>query len=132
MRKLLITAALASVGLTGAVVHADSFATLNEDAVIYTTYSGSTLTGTTVSPLQPGGYAARIGEYYSPGGEAYVIPFQLPTLPAGEVFVAADFRTQLFGESDDPTPANADLYGIGPRASATVLLHFRLLSGSNA
>jgi hypothetical protein len=63
-------------------------------------------------------YEARIGEYYSPGGACYVIPFQIPTLPAGQVFTSAAFQTQLYGLSGSPDPA--DLYGVRVSASPTV------------
>ncbi len=63
-------------------------------------------------------YQARIGELFAPGGEDYVMPFQLPTLTAGEVITAASLQTQLF--SLIGTPANADLYGIGAVGTPTV------------
>jgi hypothetical protein len=63
-------------------------------------------------------YEVRIGEYYAPGGEAYVMPFQLPTLAAGEVITAAQLQTQLY--SIFGTPSDADLYGIGAVGSPTV------------
>ena len=71
-----------------------------------------------------GNYENRIGELYDPGAEAYVIPFKLPTLAAGDVFTAANLQTQLYAIAG--TPANADLAGLGTlvaplvSASATV------------
>ncbi|HEV7300887.1 MAG TPA: PEP-CTERM sorting domain-containing protein [Tepidisphaeraceae bacterium] len=66
-----------------------------------------------------GNFAARIGEFFAPGGGAYVMPFLLPTLPVGEVITAANLRTQLY--SLVGTPADADLYGLGVRTDPTVL-----------
>jgi hypothetical protein len=63
-------------------------------------------------------YQVRIGEYYAPGGEDYVMPFQLPALAAGEVITAAYLQTQLYALVG--TPGNADLYGIGAAGSPVV------------
>ena len=73
----------------------------------------------------PAAYQARIGELYAPGGEDYVMPFQLPTLTAGEVITTTSLQLQLFTLVG--SPSNADLYAIGTAttplvsSSATVL-----------
>jgi hypothetical protein len=75
-----------------------------------------------------GDYQARIGEFYSPGGAAYVAPFLLPTLPAGQVFTAANLQTQLFGEnattdiSGVSVQGNADLYVLNRISASPTLL----------
>lgn len=67
-----------------------------------------------------GNYQTRVGEYYSPGYSAYVMPFLLPTLGVGEAFDTATLRIQLYSLAGTPD-FNGDLYGLGRRASATVL-----------
>ena len=63
-------------------------------------------------------YQVRIGELYAPAGEAYIIPFLIPTLGAGQHVATAHLRFQLFGiATDSGGLANADLYAIGVRDS---------------
>ncbi len=65
-------------------------------------------------------------------GRAYIIPFQLPTLAAGQTFTAASFTVYYsanggsggsVGFYPDGVNANfdADLYGLGERSTSTVL-----------
>ncbi|MBA3960408.1 MAG: PEP-CTERM sorting domain-containing protein [Chthoniobacterales bacterium] len=69
-----------------------------------------------------GNYANRVGEYFAPGVSISVLPFQLPTLAAGEVFTNAVLQLQLLGlDNGDSGLANVDLYGLSARASSTVL-----------
>jgi hypothetical protein len=68
-----------------------------------------------------GNYQSRIGEFFAPGGACYVMPFQLPTLAAGEVFTSADLRTQLYDRGNPGNLANADLYGIRVSPSVSLL-----------
>jgi hypothetical protein len=65
-------------------------------------------------------YQVRIGEFFAPGGETYIMPFQLPTLAAGQAILTAQLQTQLFGLVDAGNLANADLYGIGVTGTPTV------------
>jgi hypothetical protein len=68
------------------------------------------------------GYQVRIGELYSPGGEAYIIPILLPTLPGGQQFKSLHFRVQVMAvnnDSDVSPLANADLYALGLRNNST-------------
>jgi hypothetical protein len=63
-------------------------------------------------------YQVRIGELYAPGGEAYIIPFLIPAVGAGQHVATAHLRFQLYGIFTElGGPANADLYGIGVRDS---------------
>ncbi len=63
-------------------------------------------------------YQVRIGELYAPGGEAYIIPFLIPQVGAGQHVTTAHLRLQLFGIStENGGPANADLYAVGVRDS---------------
>ena len=71
--------------------------------------------------IDPASYQSRVGEYFAPGGAAYIIPFLLPTLPLGEGFTTANLRMQLLSITNEGGLAKADLYGIGVRAAATVL-----------
>ncbi|HEX4141798.1 MAG TPA: hypothetical protein VHY09_15725 [Candidatus Methylacidiphilales bacterium] len=66
-----------------------------------------------------GSYQVRIGELYAPNGEAYIIPFLIPTVGAGQHVATAHLRFQLFGIAADAGGglANADLYAIGVRDS---------------
>ena len=67
-------------------------------------------------------YQVRIGELYAPGGEAYILPLKLPTLPDGQHFDTVHFRAQLIGINNEANGlANADLYGIGVRDTDKVL-----------
>ena len=66
-----------------------------------------------------GDYQCRIGELFAPGGACYVIPFQIPTLSAGQVFTAASLQMQLFALTG--TPGNADLYALRVNTSAQPL-----------
>ena len=79
-----------------------------------------TSTGSPVVDDQ-GDYVCNIGEYFSPGGSCYIMPFLLPTLPAGYQFSTADLRSQLYYMNTQTTPAPADLYGVGVRASSMPL-----------
>jgi hypothetical protein len=65
-------------------------------------------------------------------GRAYIVPFQLPRLTAGQTFTAASFTAYYaasggaagaIGSYPDGVNANfdADLYGLGERSSSTVL-----------
>ena len=106
MKTPLLSAALLALWGLAASASAD---TLNPDPAD----SGLTSKGEIVDTA----YGCRIGELYSPGGEAYIIPFQLPKLPAGKVFDTAKLRFQLLALAPGGKPANADLYGIpGVRA----------------
>jgi len=67
-------------------------------------------------------YQARIGELYAPGGEAYILPFRIPLVPAGQCIVSSHLRAQLVGISNEANGlANADLYGLGIRDTDKVL-----------
>jgi len=67
-------------------------------------------------------YQVRIGELHAPGGEAYILPVRIPTLPAGQRFQSVHLRAQLTGLNNEAGGlASADLYGLGIRATATVL-----------
>lgn len=65
-------------------------------------------------------YQARIGELNAPGGSAYVLPFLLPTLPAGQQFTDANIRFILFDKGNAGSLGNADFYGLGVRNTPTV------------
>jgi hypothetical protein len=61
-------------------------------------------------------YQVRVGELHAPGGEAYLLPFRVPTLLPGQHFVNVHFRTQLSGVNNETNSlGNADLYGLGLR-----------------
>lgn len=61
-------------------------------------------------------YQVRIGELYAPGGEAYILPLRLPSLPAGQHIATAHIRFQLVGLSNEANGlAGADLYSLGVR-----------------
>lgn len=67
-------------------------------------------------------YQVRIGELYAPGGEAYILPLRLPSLPAGQHIATAHLRFQLVGLNNDGNGlAKADLYGLGIRDSNKAL-----------
>jgi len=69
-------------------------------------------------------YQNRIGELHAPGGEAYILPVCLPTLPSGQQFKSVHLRLQLTGiarESGPNTLGNADLYALGVRDTYKVL-----------
>jgi hypothetical protein len=68
-------------------------------------------------------YQVRIGELHSPGGEAYILPFRLPVLAAGQRFANVHLRMQLAGLSKEANGvlANADLYGLVVRDNAKPL-----------
>ena len=67
-------------------------------------------------------YQARIGELYAPGGEAYIMPLRLPTLPEGQQIASIHLRTQLVGITNEANGlANADLYILGIRDTNKVL-----------
>lgn len=67
-------------------------------------------------------YQARVGEYYYPGGSSFVMPFLLPSLPAGQGFGTADLRFQLYGKTEVfPPTVGVDLYGLNRRALDTLL-----------
>lgn len=71
--------------------------------------------------MNTGDFAARIGEFFSPGGSAYVLPFLLPTLPTGQQFTDANIRFILFGKNNDAgSLGNVDFYGLGVRATPAV------------
>jgi PEP-CTERM motif len=104
-----IVIGISTVGLAGmlssmAWAGTGSLNPINTDARVETS-SGSAMVD------DAGDYACVVGEYFSPGGSCYVLPFQLPTLPVGQGFTASDLRMQLFGLNG--TPAPADLYGLG-------------------
>ncbi len=64
------------------------------------------------------GYQVRIGELYSPGGEAYILPFRLPALPPGQQFKGLHFRVQVMSISSDNDTSplgNGDLFVLGVR-----------------
>ena len=106
LTKPLALIVVSLLGLSGVSGRAD---TLNPDPAD----SGLTSKGEIVDTA----YGCRIGELYAPGGEAYIVPFQLPKLPAGKVFDTAKLRFQLLAVAPGGKPANADLYGIpGVRA----------------
>lgn len=105
-----------AIGLVLATAASATAATMtlsNSDARVQTQLGNAAVVDET------GNYACTIGEFYAPGGANYVMPFLLPTLPAGHQFASADLRLQLFELHG--TPADADLYGLGARASSTVL-----------
>jgi hypothetical protein len=61
-------------------------------------------------------YQVRIGELYAPGGEAYILPIRIPSLPAGQHIASIHLRAQLIGISNEASGlANADLYSLGVR-----------------
>jgi hypothetical protein len=67
-------------------------------------------------------YQVRIGELYAPGGEAYILPLRLPSLPAGQCIASIHLRAQLVGINNEANGlANADLYGLGVRDTDKVL-----------
>jgi len=80
--------------------------------------------GSDGTPQDFASYQNRIGELHAPGGEAYILPVCLPTLPPGQQFKTVHFRVQLVGiskESGANTLGNADLYAIGVRDTYKVL-----------
>ena len=64
-------------------------------------------------------WAGRVGEYYG-NGSSLVIPFQLPTLGAGEMFATASLEMLLYELVGSPE-YNVDIYGLGSRTEASVL-----------
>jgi hypothetical protein len=67
-------------------------------------------------------YQVRIGELYAPGGEAYIMPLRLPTVPDGQKIVAIHFRGQLVGINNEANGlGNADLYSLGVRDTNKIL-----------
>ena len=67
-------------------------------------------------------YQVRIGELHAPGGEAYILPVRIPSLPAGQHFLNVHLRAQLTGiNKEGGGLASADLYGLGVRDTATIL-----------
>jgi len=67
-------------------------------------------------------YQVRIGELYAPGGEAYILPLRIPTLPDGQHIASIHLRAQLIGISNEANGlANADLYALGVRDTNKVL-----------
>ncbi|MGB8355494.1 MAG: hypothetical protein WCD79_16470 [Chthoniobacteraceae bacterium] len=113
MKPTFALAAVFTLLFASPAVHAGS-GSLNPDASDSCLKSDGTL-------IDPASYQSRVGEYFAPGGAAYVIPFLLPTLPAGEGFTTANLRMQLLSITNEGNLAKADLYGIGVRAAATVL-----------
>lgn len=106
---------LASVGLLCGTAGAATMTLSHADVRLDSNGPGGTVE---VGALND--YAARIGEFYSPGAAVYVMPFQLPTLAVGEQFSSASLQMQLFELAG--TPVNADLYLVGVRASDEVLV----------
>jgi hypothetical protein len=61
-------------------------------------------------------YQVRIGELYSPGGEAYILPIRIPALPDGQRIATIHLRAQLMGINNEANGlGNADLYSLGVR-----------------
>src|ERR1700692_4081605 len=57
--------------------------------------------GSDGAPKDQDSYQARIGELYAPGGEAYILPIRIPSLPEEQQFVSVHLRTQLMGISNE-------------------------------
>ncbi|KAB1068067.1 T9SS type A sorting domain-containing protein [Tamlana haliotis] len=71
---------------------------------------------------------ARLG-YNS--GQAYVIPFQLPVLQAGESVSVADLSVEVISYSNQPTTTNIDLYGLPYRTTSGVDLNSDYFMGAS-
>jgi len=78
--------------------------------------------GSDGTPKDVNSYQVRIGELYAPGGESYILPIRIPTLPDGQQFATVHIRTQLLAVNNESNGlANADLYGLGVRDTEKVL-----------
>ncbi len=75
-------------------------------------------------------WGPRVGEYFGQGS-ALVLPFQLPTLPAGAQFVTADFKVWLYDITGQiNVPFQVDLYGLAARNTNIVLASDFYTSGA--
>lgn len=72
--------------------------------------------------VNQGDFAVRVGELFAPDSISLILPFLLPTLPDGEAITTANLRTQLFGKPNEGNLGNVDLYGLGYRSAADVLV----------
>jgi hypothetical protein len=72
--------------------------------------------GSDGSMLDMTSYNLRIGELHAPGGECYILPLHIPTLPPGKRIASIHFQAQLARiDHDGDALGNADLYAIGVR-----------------
>ncbi len=112
-------ASVATLMLFSSQGNAASSFSITSDPLDATVRSNGTDPNTIVDT---GNFAGRIGEFFAPDAISLVLPFQLPTLGAGEVVTSANLRTQLFNKADPGNLGNADLYGLGFRTTADVLI----------
>lgn len=70
------------------------------------------------SVVDTGSFNAQAGQLVT--DRAFIIPFLLPTLGAGEIFATADLRLMLFGSGG--VTFNADVYGLGRLSAVSSIL----------
>ena len=117
MRMNLVLASLIALALVS-TAHAQTYTNRASQAGI-TVYVTSA--GVITNAWAGASYAPRVGEFAS-HGSCLVVPFQLPTLPAGAQFATADFRVWLFDMTGQANvPFSVDLYALPARSTNTVL-----------
>jgi len=83
--------------------------------------------GSDGTTLDQDSYQARIGEFHAPGGEAYIMPIRLPTIPDGQKITSVHLRAQLVSIANEGNATDgsgigyADLYSLGVRDTNKIL-----------
>ncbi len=99
---------------------ADDNATTSDEKVLAPTNDVGLASDGTIQGMDS--YEVRVGEFHAPGGEVYILPFRIPSLPAGQCIASIHFRAQMVALNNDGGGlANADFYYLGIRDTGKVL-----------
>lgn len=91
--------------------------TVKAQIVIHASADDITITNTNSVWGWVGQTTARLN---SSADQCYVIPFQLPTIPAGESITDVSFSYNVISYSNQPTATNIDFYGLNYSSTSSV------------
>jgi len=81
------------------------------------------------SVIDTGSFNAQAGQLVT--DRAFILPFLLPTLGAGEGFATADLRLMLFGQNAAADDFNADVYGLNRIDASSAILSSDFFIGAS-